>query len=125
MVTTHNDHVLHVKHVRSMFEPLLIRPSSALEARDLIVAAGHGAGHSRRQVLLLGQGEDGAPAVLLRGQPIPAAACFCQLGVNVAIGDSRCTGPVLSKRREACCKRRAACCTSSPSTGRCGRSACW
>ena len=47
------------------------------------------------------QGEDGAPAVLLRGVPIPVASTFRQLGVDVAIGGSRGTGPVLAKRLEA------------------------
>ena len=46
-------------------------------------------------------GEQGAPAVLLRGVPIPLAATFRQLGVDVAIGGSRITGPVLSRRLEA------------------------
>ena len=32
------------------------------------------------------QSEDDAPAVLLQGRPIPTAACFHQLGVEVAIG---------------------------------------
>ena len=47
------------------------------------------------------QGEQGAPAVLLRGVPIPLAATFRQLGVDVTIGGSRVTGPVLSRRLEA------------------------
>ena len=47
------------------------------------------------------QGEPGAPAVLLQGVPIPVAATFRQLGVDVAIGGSRTTGPVLSRRLEA------------------------
>ena len=47
------------------------------------------------------QGEQGAPAVLLRGVPIPLAATFRQLGVDVASRGSRITGPVLSLRLEA------------------------
>ena len=47
------------------------------------------------------QGEQGAPAVLPRGVPIPLAATFRQLGVDVAIGDSSIAGPVLSRRLEA------------------------
>ena len=47
------------------------------------------------------QGEQGAPAVLLRGAPIPLAATFRQLGVDIAIGGSKTTGPVLSRRLEA------------------------
>ena len=47
------------------------------------------------------EGEHGAPAVVLRGVPIPLAATFHQLGVDVAIGDCRITGPVLSRRLEA------------------------
>ena len=47
------------------------------------------------------QGEQGAPAVLLRGVPIPLATTFRQLGVDVAIGGSKVTGPVLSRRLEA------------------------
>ena len=47
------------------------------------------------------QGEQGAPADLLRGVPIPLAATFRQLGVDVAIGGFRITGPVLSRRLEA------------------------
>ena len=46
------------------------------------------------------QGGPGAPAVLLRGAPIPLATTFCQLGVNIAIGGSKTTGPVLSRRLE-------------------------
>ena len=42
------------------------------------------------------QVEQGAPAVLLRGVPIPLADTFRQLGVYVAIGGSRTTGPMLS-----------------------------
>ena len=44
------------------------------------------------------QGEHGAPAVLLRGVPIPLAATFHELGVDVTIGGSKITGPVLSRR---------------------------
>ena len=47
------------------------------------------------------QGEGGAQAVLLRGLPIPAADCFRQLGVDVAVGGARSTGPVLARRLEA------------------------
>ena len=47
------------------------------------------------------EGEQGAPAVLLWGVPIPLAATFRQLGVNVAVGGSRLTGPVLSRDLEA------------------------
>ena len=47
------------------------------------------------------QGEQGAPANVLRGVPIPLADTFCQLGVDVAFGGSRATGPVLSRRLEA------------------------
>ena len=46
------------------------------------------------------QGGQGAPAVLLRGVPIPLAAIFRQLGLDIAIGGSRITGPVLSRRLE-------------------------
>ena len=47
------------------------------------------------------QGEHGAPAVLLRGSPIPLAQTFRQLGVDIAVGGSRATRPVLSRRLEA------------------------
>ena len=47
------------------------------------------------------KGEEGAPEVLLRGGPIPLVATFHELGVDVAIGGSRITGPVLSRRLEA------------------------
>ena len=47
------------------------------------------------------QGEQGAPAVLLRGVPIPLAATFRHLSVGIAIGGSKITGPVLSRRLEA------------------------
>ena len=47
------------------------------------------------------QREQGAVAVQLRDVPIPLAETFRQLGVEVAIGGSRVTGPVLSQRREA------------------------
>ena len=47
------------------------------------------------------QGEQGPPAVLLRGVPIPLATIFRQLGVDVAIVGSKATGPVLSRRLEA------------------------
>ena len=46
------------------------------------------------------QGEQGAPAFLLRGFPLPLAATFRQLGVDIAIGGSKTTGPVLSRRLE-------------------------
>ena len=39
--------------------------------------------------------------MLLRGVPIPLATTFCQLGVNVTIGGSKATGPVLSRRLKA------------------------
>ena len=39
--------------------------------------------------------QQGAPAVLLRGVPIPLADTFRQLGVDVVIGGSRVTGKVL------------------------------
>ena len=47
------------------------------------------------------QGEQSAPVVLLRGVAIPLAATFRKLGVDIAIGGSRITGPVLSRRLEA------------------------
>ena len=47
------------------------------------------------------QGERGAPAVLLRGVPILLETTFRELGVDVAIGGSKITGPVLSRRLEA------------------------
>ena len=47
------------------------------------------------------QGEQGAPAVLLRVVPIPLATTFRHLGVNIAIGGSKAVGPVLSRRLEA------------------------
>ena len=47
------------------------------------------------------QGEPGAPAVLLRGAPIPLATTFRQLAVDIAIGGSKTTGPVLSRHLEA------------------------
>ena len=47
------------------------------------------------------QGEQGAPAVVLRGAPIPLAATFRQLSVDIAIGGSRITGLLLSWRLEA------------------------
>ena len=46
------------------------------------------------------EGEQGAPAVLLRGVPIPLPIAFRQLGVDIAIGGSKATGPVLSRRLE-------------------------
>ena len=39
--------------------------------------------------------------MLLRGAPIPRAATFRQLGVDIAIGGSKTTRPVLSRRLEA------------------------
>ena len=59
------------------------------------VAAAHGTGRPR------GQGEQGAPTVLLRGVPIPLAAIFRETGIDVAIGGFRITGAVLSRRLEA------------------------
>ena len=47
------------------------------------------------------RGEQGAPAVLLRGVPIPLATTFRQLGVDIAIGGSKATGPVPSRHLEA------------------------
>ena len=47
--------------------------------------------------MLFGSGRTGTPAVLLRGVPIPLADTFRQLGVDVAIGCSKATGPVLSR----------------------------
>ena len=47
------------------------------------------------------QGERGAPAILLSGVPIPPADTFRQLGADIAIGGSRVTRPVLSRRPEA------------------------
>ena len=47
------------------------------------------------------QGEQGALAMLLRGVSILLAATFRQLGVDIAIGGSKITGPVLSRRLEA------------------------
>ena len=71
------------------------------------------------------QGEGGAQAVLLRGLPIPAAYCFRQLGVDVAVGGARSTGPVLARRlwpAAACCG--ASCIYPLFSSG-CTRSAPW
>ena len=45
--------------------------------------------------------EQGALAALLRGVPIPLATTLCQLGVDIAIGGSKATGPALSRRLEA------------------------
>ena len=47
------------------------------------------------------QGEQGAPAVLLRSVPTPLTETFRQLGVDVATWGSRVTGPVPSRRLEA------------------------
>ena len=47
------------------------------------------------------QGDQGAPAVMLWGISIPMAASFRQLGIDVAIGGSGITEPVLSRRLEA------------------------
>ena len=71
-------------------------------------------------------GEQGTPAVLLRGVPISMAATFRQLGVDVTIGGSRVTGPVLSR----CAWKRggapyAAPPTSPSMTARSGLSARW
>ena len=38
--------------------------------------------------------------MLLRGTPIPLATTFRQLGINIAIGGCKTTGPVLSQRLE-------------------------
>ena len=46
-------------------------------------------------------GEQGALAVLRRGGPIPLAASFRKLGIDIAVGGSKSTGPVLSPRLEA------------------------
>ena len=43
------------------------------------------------------QGEEGARTVLLRRLPIPAADCFRQLGLDVAVGGARSTGTVLAR----------------------------
>ena len=51
--------------------------------------------------MLQGPWEHGAPAVLLRQVPIPLVATFRELGIHVAIGGSRITWPVLSRRVEA------------------------
>ena len=47
------------------------------------------------------QKEQGAPPVLLRGASIPLARTLRQLGVDIAIGGSKTTGPLLSRRLEA------------------------
>ena len=47
------------------------------------------------------QGEQGALAVPVWGGPIPLVTTFRQLGVDIAIGGSKTTGPVLSRRLEA------------------------
>ena len=47
------------------------------------------------------QWEQGTPAVLPRGVPIPPATTFRQLGVDVPIGGSNATGPVLCPRLKA------------------------
>ena len=59
-------------------------------------------------------GEQRAPAFLLKGVPIPLAMTFRQLGVNVAVGGTRVTGPVLSRGLEA--GRSALCCFPHLST---------
>ena len=46
------------------------------------------------------QGEHPALAVRLRRAPFPLAATFRQLGVDIAIGGPRVTGPVLSRHLE-------------------------
>ena len=62
------------------------------------------------------QGEEGAPAVLLHGQALLVAYHFCQLGVDVAVGGSWHTGPVLSKRARQAAGHSAACPTCRSST---------
>ena len=47
------------------------------------------------------QGEARAAPVLLQGQPIPVADTLRQLGLDVAVGGRRTTGPVLVMRLEA------------------------
>ena len=47
------------------------------------------------------QGEKGAPALLLRVVPIPLVTTSPHLGVDIGIGGSKATGPVLSRRLEA------------------------
>ena len=68
----------------------------------------HGASAVRGQVLPLvtGGAGGGARAVLLRDLSIPAAGCFRQLGVGVAVGAARSTQPVLAgtwKPSAVCC----------------------
>ena len=46
-------------------------------------------------------GEQAAPAVLVRGVPIPLVATFRQVGVDVPIRGSRVTEPLMSRRPEA------------------------
>ena len=65
------------------------------------VAAGHGPRRASGQVLLLGSGGTGRPGCPTPGRPNPAADTFRQLGVDVAIGGSRTTGPMPSRRLEA------------------------
>ena len=63
--------------------------------------ASHGSGRPCGRILLLGSGGTGRPGVLAPGVPIPLAATFRLLGVDIAIGGSKITGPVLSRRLEA------------------------
>ena len=66
------------------------------------VATGHGLGRARGQVLLLGAGGAKRPGTSAPGRSNPASDLpTCQLGVDVAIGGSRTTGPVLSQCLEA------------------------
>ena len=71
------------------------------------------------------QGERGAPAVVLRGVPILLAETFRQLGVDVAIGGSRITGLVLSRRLERAGVLSATSPTYPPTTAGSGPSARW
>ena len=71
------------------------------------------------------QGEQGAPAVLLRGIHIPLATTFRQLGVDVAVGGSKATGQVLSRRLEAGRSALRRCPISPRTTGESGPSAPW
>ena len=65
----------------------------AHNARDRDLAAGHGAGCLRVQVLLLGAGGGRHPLVLLQAWPIPSAAHFLEQGVDLTLGAARLTGP--------------------------------
>ena len=53
------------------------------------------------QVLLPGPGGIGCPGGRAPGSPNPSGGTFRQLGVDVAIGGSRTTGPVLSRHLES------------------------